>query len=236
MRTRTQQGREFISHLKIRLFFLSCRVYLLPNLKRLSRETFSLKSFVLLMYNRLLIQGFLVLFFSASYHAPSPPVFDSRQHPVITSNPSVVRSTESLQARFSGNGEFIVSFYSTSRFCSLSLQVVVFIGTLIKFSNSLLPFKTCAFNFLLSFSYSKKKTFRVFLNYLFSLYVIVYSFVFLMFFFLLFFRFHWQKFFLGVTFVHSKTIPHEGQCCSFQTHVRSRASVPLVFVLQCQRW
>lgn len=157
MRTRTQQGREFISHLKIRLFFLSCRFYLLPNLKRLSRETFSLKSIVLLMYNRLLIQGFLVLFFSASYHAPSPPVFDSRQHPVITSNPSVVRSTESLQARFSGNGEFIVSFYSTSRFCSLSLQVVVFIGTLIKFSNSLLPFKTCAFNFLLSFSYCKKK-------------------------------------------------------------------------------
>lgn len=137
IRTRTQEGREFISHLKIRLFFLSCRFYLLPNLKRLSRETFSLKSIVLLMYNRLLIQGFLVLFFSASYHAPSPPVFDSRQHPVITSNPSVVRSTESLQARFSGNGEFIVSFYSTSRFCSLSLQVVVFIGTLIKFSTSL---------------------------------------------------------------------------------------------------
>ena len=144
---------------------------------------------MLLTYNRLLIQGFLVLFFSASYHAPSPPVFDSRQHPVITSNPSVVRSTESLQARFSGNGEFIVSFYSTSRFCSLSLQVVVFIGTLIKFSNSLLPFQTCAFSFLVSFSYSKKKHFA-FLNYLFSLYVIVYSFVFLMFFFLLFFRFH----------------------------------------------
>ena len=140
-------------------FFLSCRFYLLPNLKRLSRETFSLKSIVLLMYNRLLIQGFLVLFFSASYHAPSPPVFDSRQHPVITSNPSVVRSTESLQARFIGNGEFIVSFYSTSRFCSLSLQVVVFIGTLIKFSNSLLPFQTCAFHFLVSFSYSKKKHF-----------------------------------------------------------------------------
>ena len=196
------------------------------------------------MYNRLLIQGFLLLFFAASYHAPSPPVFDSRQHPVITSNPSVVRSTESLQARFSGNGEFIVSFYSTSRFCSLSLQVVVLIGTLIKadyaffFSNSLLPFKTYAFNFLLSFSYSKKKTswFRVFLSNLFSLYVIVYSFVFLIFFFLLFFRFHWQKFSLGVTFIHSKTIPYEGQCCSLQTHVRSRASVPLEFVLQCQRW
>lgn len=120
---------------------------------------------MLLMYNGLLIQGFLLLFFPASYHAPSPPVFDSRQHPVITSNPSVVRSTESLQARFSGNGEFTVSFYSTSRFCSLCLQVVFLMGTLIKAHCAFYFFlkvsltlqkKNCALNFLQSSSYSKK--------------------------------------------------------------------------------
>ncbi|XP_015749263.1 PREDICTED: transcriptional regulator ERG-like [Acropora digitifera] len=38
----------------------------------------------------------------ASYHTPSPPLFDSRQHPVITSNPSVVRSNE-LAGRYSAN-------------------------------------------------------------------------------------------------------------------------------------
>ncbi|CAH3120059.1 unnamed protein product [Pocillopora meandrina] len=40
----------------------------------------------------------------ASYHAPSPPLFDSRQHPVITSNPSVARSSEhGLPGRFTSN-------------------------------------------------------------------------------------------------------------------------------------
>lgn len=45
----------------------------------------------------------LLFSFLAAYHTPSPPLFDSRQHPVITSNPSVPRSSE-LQGRFV-NGE-----------------------------------------------------------------------------------------------------------------------------------
>ena len=58
----------------------------------------------------------------AAYHTPSPPLFDSRQHPVITSNPSVVKSADhGLQGRYSENGEsnlcFLLPLSGANKLC-----------------------------------------------------------------------------------------------------------------------